>query len=176
VQSGREGCGDHIAPLFTFIRVCVVHAVNDLCHDGDASTVVLRRVVIQVVELGLDKYLEVCEKVAESAAKEYTIEQTLDKMESDWLPFKLDIKSYRDTGTGVLAGFDEINALLDEQVQGHRYARSYRGDTMDREGHWKDPTGATTRGHRIDDHSPPPAAVSSEKNINDVVMHPPFGA
>jgi dynein heavy chain len=60
--------------------------------------------------------LEVCEKVAESAAKEYTIQQTLDKMEADWLPFKLDIRPYRDTGTGVLAGFDEINALLDEQV------------------------------------------------------------
>ena len=70
----------------------------------------------KVVNLGLDKHLEVCEKVAESAAKEYTIQQTLDKMEEDWLPFKLDIRPYRDTGTGVLAGFDEINAVLDEQV------------------------------------------------------------
>jgi dynein heavy chain len=45
----------------------------------------------RVVNLGLEKHLEVCEKVAESAAKEYTIQQTLDKMEADWLPFKLDI-------------------------------------------------------------------------------------
>jgi dynein heavy chain len=45
----------------------------------------------RVVNLGLETHLEVCEKVAESAAKEYTIQQTLDKMEADWLPFKLDI-------------------------------------------------------------------------------------
>jgi dynein heavy chain, axonemal len=60
--------------------------------------------------------IKTCEKIAETAAKEYTIEQTLDKMEADWLPFKLDIRNYRDTGTGVLAGFDEINTVLDEQV------------------------------------------------------------
>ena len=54
-------------------------------------------------------------QVAESAAKEYTIEQTLDKMEVDWEPFNLDVRDYRG-GTGILAGFDEINTVLDEQV------------------------------------------------------------
>ena len=37
-------------------------------------------------------------------------------MDGDWSKMHLDIAPYRETGTGVLRGVDDILALLDEQV------------------------------------------------------------
>ncbi|CAM9875058.1 unnamed protein product, partial [Sphacelaria rigidula] len=55
-------------------------------------------------------------QVSESAAKEYQIEEALTKMEGEWTGTRLEIVGYRETGTGVLKGVDEINTVLDEQV------------------------------------------------------------
>lgn len=38
-------------------------------------------------------------------------------MEAEWTDSRLEIVGYRETGTGVLKGVDEINAVLDEQVR-----------------------------------------------------------
>ena len=59
---------------------------------------------------------ELITKVSEAAAKEFNIEQTLDNMLTDWTGLELQIFPYRDTGTGVLKGVDEIQAILDEHV------------------------------------------------------------
>lgn len=37
-------------------------------------------------------------------------------MEAEWEDSRLEIVGYRETGTGILKGVDEINAVLDEQV------------------------------------------------------------
>lgn len=37
-------------------------------------------------------------------------------MEGEWTDSRLEIVGYRETGTGVLKGVDEINTVLDEQV------------------------------------------------------------
>lgn len=55
--------------------------------------------------------------MSESAAKEYQIEEALTKMEGEWTDTRLEIVGYRETGTGILKGVDEINTVLDEQVQ-----------------------------------------------------------
>ena len=55
-------------------------------------------------------------QVSESAAKEYQIEEALMKMEAEWEDSRLEIVGYRETGTGILKGVDEINTVLDEQV------------------------------------------------------------
>ncbi|KAJ1460012.1 dynein heavy chain and region D6 of dynein motor-domain-containing protein [Pelagophyceae sp. CCMP2097] len=55
-------------------------------------------------------------KVSEAAAKEYNIEVELDKMLEDWSTLELHVVPYRDTGTGVLKGVDDITAILDEHV------------------------------------------------------------
>ena len=68
------------------------------------------------LELDLGAQLETVEKIAESAAKEYTIEMTLDKMLEEWKGMFLIIQDYRDSGTGVVKGVDEIMAVLDEHV------------------------------------------------------------
>lgn len=54
--------------------------------------------------------------MSESAAKEYQIEEALTKMEAEWKDSRLEIVGYRETGTGILKGVDEINTVLDEQV------------------------------------------------------------
>jgi dynein heavy chain len=66
--------------------------------------------------LKLNEHREYVEKVAESAAKEYNIELQLDKMEREWENLNLEIHSYKETGTYVLKGVDDINAILDEQI------------------------------------------------------------
>ena len=39
------------------------------------------------------------------------------KMEKVWTDERLEIVGYRETGTGILKGVDDINAILDEQVR-----------------------------------------------------------
>ena len=37
-------------------------------------------------------------------------------MEREWQGLNLTIVSYRETGTGIIKGLDDINILLDEQI------------------------------------------------------------
>ena len=70
----------------------------------------------QIIALNLKDSLELIQKISESAAKEYQIEQALDKMEREWEGVNLQISPYRETGTGVIKGVDDINVVLDEQI------------------------------------------------------------
>jgi len=70
----------------------------------------------QIVALNLKDSLELIQKIGESAAKEYQIEKALDKMEKEWEDMNLLLHSYRETGTAVLKGVDDINTILDEQI------------------------------------------------------------
>jgi dynein heavy chain len=69
-----------------------------------------------ILAMNLKDSLETIQKIGESAAKEYQIEQALDKMEKEWSEMNLTIVPYRETGTGVLRGVDDINTILDEQI------------------------------------------------------------
>ncbi|CAM9833122.1 unnamed protein product, partial [Heterosigma akashiwo] len=69
-----------------------------------------------LLALDLADHIEMIGKVAEAAGKEYQIQQALEKMYAEWDDMLLDIRAYKDTGTGVLGGVDEINAVLDEHV------------------------------------------------------------
>jgi dynein heavy chain len=70
----------------------------------------------EIIALNLKDSLELIQKIGESAAKEYQIEQALDKMEKEWESMNLQIHPYKETGTGVLKGVDDINVILDEQI------------------------------------------------------------
>lgn len=70
----------------------------------------------QIIAMNLKDSLELIQKIGESAAKEYQIEQALDKMEKEWENMNLSIVHYRETGTGILKGVDDINVVLDEQI------------------------------------------------------------
>jgi dynein heavy chain, axonemal len=67
-----------------------------------------------VINMNLARHIEVITKVGEKAGKEYQLEQALDKMAGEWAGAFLDIVAYRETGTYVIKGVDELQALLDE--------------------------------------------------------------
>jgi dynein heavy chain, axonemal len=69
-----------------------------------------------VIDLKLPDYEEKITKVGESAGKEYAIESALDKMDRDWAPAVFDIAPYRETGSYVLRGADDIQQMLDDNI------------------------------------------------------------
>jgi dynein heavy chain, axonemal len=69
-----------------------------------------------VYTLGLLDKEESITKVCESAGKEYAIESALDKMMKDWAPMKFEIMGYRETGSYVLKGADDIQQMLDDNI------------------------------------------------------------
>jgi len=69
-----------------------------------------------VYRLDLKEKEEVIVKVCESAGKEYAIEAALDKMWREWEPMSFEIVPYRETGTFVLKGADEIQQQLDDHI------------------------------------------------------------
>ena len=69
-----------------------------------------------IIDMGLVEQSETCEKIGEQAAKEYQIELALNKMVEEWKEMMLEIVPYKETGTSVLRGADELMALLDEHI------------------------------------------------------------
>jgi dynein heavy chain len=69
-----------------------------------------------ILNFELGEHAELIAKVSESAGKEYQIEKALDSMLAQWQDMDLNIQPYRDTGTCVLTGVEEIQAMLDEHI------------------------------------------------------------
>ena len=78
----------------------------------DKSDLTLSR----LVELGCIDYIGEVEKVAEKAGKEFAIETSLDKMESQWSGITLVIDPYKETGTYIFKNIEECMVLLDEHI------------------------------------------------------------
>lgn len=63
----------------------------------------------------LDK-LDQIQSVSGVASKEYSLEKVLEKMRNDWGGIEFRITPYKDTGTFIMGGIDEIQALLDDHI------------------------------------------------------------
>eukprot|EP01018_Ginkgo_biloba_P007886 Gb_26557 [translate_table: standard] len=70
----------------------------------------------QALELGLHMHMAVVEEVSEFASKEYGVEVALDKMQSDWVGMKFEYAMWRDTGTAILRGVDDLQTLLEDHI------------------------------------------------------------
>jgi len=68
------------------------------------------------IELNLGEHIELLQKVAESASKEFQIESALDKMVAEWDGMEVQVVAYKDTGTGIIKGVDEVGMILDEHI------------------------------------------------------------
>eukprot|EP00762_Andalucia_godoyi_P000179 ANDGO_02454.mRNA.1 Dynein-1-beta heavy chain len=69
-----------------------------------------------VLKLDVVQYLEKLEEVGMFASKEYMLEKTLDSMESEWKPMQFNTTVWRESGTSILSGVDEIQQLLDDHI------------------------------------------------------------
>ncbi|CCI45148.1 unnamed protein product [Albugo candida] len=69
-----------------------------------------------VLDIGLERHLDSITRICETSGKEFTIEKTLSTLEEQWRAVQLQVVAYRETGTFVLKGVDEIQAILDEQI------------------------------------------------------------
>ena len=65
-------------------------SVDDLLHRGVASQ------------------LEALQTISVNASKEYGLEKALDKMHADWDGMEFRVLEYKDTGTYIVGGTDEI--------------------------------------------------------------------
>jgi dynein heavy chain len=68
------------------------------------------------LEMGLQNHTETISKVAEIAGKEFSIEQALDKMESEWESVLMEISSYKETGTYIMKSGEENAQQLDDHI------------------------------------------------------------
>jgi dynein heavy chain len=91
------------------------------------------------LQVGLPKYLPAVEEVSEYASKEYSLERTLDKMQGDWNGVMLEYMAWRNTGTYILRGLDEVQMLLDDQIVKTQSMRAspYIGPFEDRVRLWE---------------------------------------
>lgn len=70
----------------------------------------------RVIDYGLDDYIQRFETISESATKENNLEKAMIKMVNEWSTMAFEVKPYRDTGTYILAAFDDIQVLLDDHI------------------------------------------------------------
>ncbi|XP_054640454.1 dynein axonemal heavy chain 1 isoform X2 [Dunckerocampus dactyliophorus] len=68
------------------------------------------------LEIGLQSHMDAITQVAETAGKEYIIEQALEKMKNEWSGILFDLMPYKDTGTYILKSPDEALQLLDDHI------------------------------------------------------------
>jgi dynein heavy chain len=66
----------------------------------------------------LDTHLEALENISDGATKEFAIETSLVKMQSEWQPLLLETKSWKTTGTYILNGasVEAIQTILDDHI------------------------------------------------------------
>ena len=69
-----------------------------------------------VFPMKLEKHMEKLEEIAGGASKENSLEKALDKMFSDWQSLEFVLMEYRDTGTHIVGGTEEVQALLDDHI------------------------------------------------------------
>nr|CAD7450236.1 unnamed protein product [Timema bartmani] len=68
------------------------------------------------LEAGLGDYADVVVQVAESAGKEFALEQTLIKMQTEWESIVIELTAYKDTGTFIMKISDEVTQMLDDHL------------------------------------------------------------
>jgi dynein heavy chain len=65
---------------------------------------------------GVADHIEEIEEMSVHANKQFGLEKQLSAMKADWSPIEFEVKDYRNTGTCIIGGLDDIIALLDEHI------------------------------------------------------------
>nr|XP_033343017.1 dynein heavy chain 7, axonemal [Megalopta genalis] len=70
----------------------------------------------KVLEMGLDSLASKFEAISDNASKEATLEKAMDRMQKDWADLVFTVNPFKETGTHVIAGVDDIQLLLDDHI------------------------------------------------------------
>ncbi|XP_056430455.1 dynein axonemal heavy chain 3-like [Hyla sarda] len=72
--------------------------------------------LLEILQLGLEKYLDNLNQISLQASKEYALEKALNKMKADWEDVCFVFSPYKDGDSHVLAAVDEIQVLLEDHI------------------------------------------------------------
>eukprot|EP01035_Chromulina_nebulosa_P018662 gene18662-24408_t len=70
----------------------------------------------RLLDLNVNQYIESISDISMKAEKEFNLENSLKLMKKEWETIDLELKPYKDTGSFVIGGIDEIIALLDDHI------------------------------------------------------------
>ena len=70
----------------------------------------------RIIEMGIPSHEETVTRVCDVAAKEYSIEQALEKMQREWEKADFIVLDYRETGTFVVKIEEQYTQLLDDHI------------------------------------------------------------
>lgn len=69
-----------------------------------------------LLDLDAAAHIERIQEVTTTAEKEYNLERQLKTMQRDWESVEFEVKAYKDSGTFVVGGIDDIMTLLDDHI------------------------------------------------------------
>jgi dynein heavy chain, axonemal len=72
--------------------------------------------LMNLLELDAAGHIEQIQEVTIAAEKEYNLERNLANMMKEWESVEFEVKAYKESGTFVVGGIDEIVSLLDDQI------------------------------------------------------------
>ncbi|KAL6751111.1 dynein heavy chain 5 [Haematococcus lacustris] len=72
--------------------------------------------VKDLIGMGVVEQLDQVQVVGATATKEFSMLQALDKMEAEWQGLEFRVLAYKDTGTFIIGGTDEVQMVLDDQI------------------------------------------------------------
>ncbi|CAM9135038.1 unnamed protein product, partial [Choristocarpus tenellus] len=70
----------------------------------------------QLVEMKVGRHIETIQEVCVAAEKEYGLEKALAGMKEEWTSLEFEVRPYKETGTYLVSGVDEIITLLDDHI------------------------------------------------------------
>lgn len=70
----------------------------------------------QLLEIGILDHIETVERISAEAQKQHALKTALATMKKEWKPMELQTLEYKNTGTSVVKGIDDIQALLDDHI------------------------------------------------------------
>ena len=70
----------------------------------------------QLLDLDAAGHIDAIQEVTIAAEKEYNLEKGLNTMIKEWSSIEFEVKAYKESGTYVVGGIDEIVTLLDDHI------------------------------------------------------------
>ncbi|KAJ8047551.1 Dynein heavy chain 3, axonemal [Holothuria leucospilota] len=72
--------------------------------------------LVEVLQMGLEKYVDELGQISGQASKEYALEKALSKMQNDWSDVHFNFTPYKDQDLSILSAPDDVQVLLEDHI------------------------------------------------------------